>query len=196
MLRSLVGSEMCIRDRLEPARSENKCLCAGGRLTSPMVSFVEDTRETNSSVPAREGSSLPMVQHASRTRRGSIGSQKGHAFLYLVAKFRLGATSHLHFGRCLSSNVASRGVSYSLLERIDLLHFSPAGYPTQHVVTRTLLLSLRVPVYCLFSRIQALTIHSHTSTFSPPRQIQRTRLYNRTGSLARTIQHSPLTESK
>ena len=79
---------------------------------------------------------------------------------------------------------------------IDLLHFSPAGYPTRHLVTRTSLLSLRVQVHGLLSRIRASTIHSHMSTYPPPRRIQPTHLYKRTSSLARTIQHSPLAECK
>ena len=41
---------------------------------------------------------------------------------------------------------------------------------TRHVVTRTSLLSVRVPVHSLLSRIGASAIHSHTST-SPPRRI-------------------------
>ena len=60
---------------------------------------------------------------------------------------------------------------------IDSPHFSPAGYPTRHVVTRTPLLSLQVPVHSLLSRIRTPTTHSHTSTSPPPRRIQPTHLY-------------------
>ena len=51
---------------------------------------------------------------------------------------------------------------------IYFTYFSPAGYPTRHLVTRTSLLSLRVPVHCLLSRIRTSIIYSHTSTSPPP----------------------------
>jgi len=70
---------------------------------------------------------------------------------------------------------------------IDLLHFSPAGHPTRCVVTRTPLLSLRVPVHGL---LQVSTIHSHTSTSLPPPSNLAYPIVQEDNSLARTFQHS------